>query len=112
MLDLASIGLDITGEAGDTARRTALAPGRLLVEAIRVRLAELLRCSVADVEAVRGQAAQDWPGYVQRLFADVGVRGLLVDGGNAPMDSDAVGRLSAVAGGLPMWPMLRTREYR
>ena len=82
----ADITLDVGGDPGAAARRAALAPGRLALELMRVRLARLLRCAPEDVEAARAERARDWPAYVRTLFADVGLAAMLLDPGSQPQD--------------------------
>ncbi|MDQ6935545.1 MAG: amidohydrolase [Actinomycetota bacterium] len=105
-LDLAEISLDVDGRPGASERRHALGPGRLSTEAIRVRLAGFLDCAPEEVEAAREQAARDWPAYVRRLFADVGVTGMLLDGGSHPLSAGDLARAGAV-GGISTWSLFR-----
>lgn len=86
----AGITLDVGTDPDAAARRAALAPGRLVLEAMRVRLAALLQCAPEDVEAVRAERAVDWPAYVQLLFADVGLTGMLLDPGPQRLDASDV----------------------
>ena len=91
----------------EAARRAQAAPHRLMVELLRGRLAGLLDCAPEDVLAEREEAAvRDWSGYVQRLFADAGIGGMLLDGGMAPMSRDDLAPYIEV-GGLPTWSLLR-----
>jgi len=95
-LSFADISLDVGTDRQAAARRAALAPGRLAIEMLRVRLAALLRCAPADVEATRAEWARDWPGYVRLLFADVGLAAMLLDPGTQRLDAadaDAYSRL-------------------
>jgi hypothetical protein len=73
---------------------------------LRVRLAALLDCAPADVLAAREDAARDWPGYVQRLFADGGIGGMLLDGAMAPLSQHDLVPYGETAG-VPMWSLLR-----
>jgi uncharacterized protein len=86
-LALSAISLDTgSGPEGDS-RRAAAGPGRLAVEALRVRLARLLECPPDEVEAVRdARAASDWSAYVRLLFADAGIEEMLLDGGPDRID--------------------------
>ncbi|HVV20206.1 MAG TPA: amidohydrolase family protein [Pseudonocardiaceae bacterium] len=100
---LALGGLTLVTEEGPAAeqRRSAAAPHRLMLEALRVRLAALLDCAPDDVESVRNAvAAADWPAYVRRLFADAGVSGMLLDGGGDPTPY-------AETAGVPMFALRR-----
>jgi len=104
-LDLGSISLDVDPHGDE--RRRELAPGRLALEALRLRLARLLGCEPDDVEAVRDQlAGADWGGYVRRLFGDVGVGGMLLDGGTDPLQPDEAAAYADLAG-APTWSLLR-----
>jgi predicted TIM-barrel fold metal-dependent hydrolase len=107
VLDLAGITLDVADDYGASARRRALAPGRLVLEAMRLRLAALLGCPAEEVEPARADAARDWAGYVHRLFADVGLSGMLLDGGTHFVDPGALAEYESVAGGIPMRSLLR-----
>ena len=103
-LSLSAISLDTTaGPAGDS-QQAAAGPGRLAVEALRVRLAKLLECAPDDVERVRdARAAADWPAYVQLLFADAGIEEMLLDGGPDRIDPADYAAVSA----LPTRSLLR-----
>jgi hypothetical protein len=107
VLDFAAITLDVNDDDGASARRRALAPGRLVLEAMRVRLAALLGCDPAEVEQARADAATDWGGYLRRLFGDVGLAGMLLDGGTRFVGPQAIAGYRDLAGGVPMWPLLR-----
>lgn len=85
-LSFADITLDVGTDVASAGRRAALGPGRITVEAMRVRLARLLQCAPEDVEDARAEQAQDWPGYVRRLFADVGLVAMLLDPGPHPLE--------------------------
>jgi uncharacterized protein len=89
-LSFADITLDVGTDFGAAARRAALAPGRLALEAMRVRLATLLRCAPEDVETARADRAEDWAGYVRLLFADVGLAAMLLDPGVEQLEADDV----------------------
>jgi predicted TIM-barrel fold metal-dependent hydrolase len=105
-LDFAGITLDVDDSEAGTHRRRQLAPGRLAVEAMRVQLAHFLGCAADDVESARAEAARDWPRYVQSLFDDVGVVGMLLDGGPHPVGPSALQELQAVSG-IPSWSLFR-----
>jgi uncharacterized protein len=95
-LSLNAITLDVRPGRDAAQRRVESGPSRLVVEAIRVRLAALLGCQPDEVEAVRhAGAADDWPGYVAMLFADAGVAEMLLDGGP---DRIGAARYEAVSG--------------
>src|SRR5581483_9410709 len=76
-LELASLSLAV-GDEVEPRRRDA-APHRLMLELLRVRLADLLGCAVSDVVAAREEAAADWPSYVRLLMSDAGISGMLLD---------------------------------
>lgn len=91
-LDLSAVSLEVgPGRRLDSSSRVA-------VESLRCRLARFLRCSPEDVEAVRNhRAADDWPSYVQGLFADAGIEAMLLDGGPQRVDVGAHSEVSGVA---------------
>lgn len=97
VLSLDDITLDVGTDAAAAQRRTALGPGRFTLELMRVRLARLLGCAPEDVEAARADRARDWPGYVQLLFADVGLSAMLLDPGPDAF-AGTVAQYAAVAG--------------
>lgn len=105
-LDFAAITLDVDDSETGTTRRRQLAPGRLVLEAMRVQLARFLNCAADDVDAARADAARDWPQYVRRLFDDVGVAGMLLDGGPHPVGPSQLHELQAVSG-VPSWSLFR-----
>lgn len=105
-LDLAEISLDVAPGPDGRRRREELAPGRLMLEMLRVRLSHYLGCSVDDLGAARQQSAENWPQHVRGLFADVGLSGMLLDGGPHPLDPPAVAGYCGLAG-VPMWSMFR-----
>lgn len=106
-LGLAGISLDVGEDEESVARRRELAPGRLTSEALQVRLSRLLGCPVEDVVSVRdAAAAADWTAYVRRLFDDVGVQTMLLDGGPAPLGPADL-RAAAGVAGRPMSALLR-----
>jgi predicted TIM-barrel fold metal-dependent hydrolase len=106
-LDLAGFTLDAAGGPEADHRRLALAPTRLALEMLRVRLARHLGCEPADAVARRDEVAQsDWPGYVRGLFADSGTTGMVMDAGwqgPAPGGAEAYGQVS----GVPVWELAR-----
>ena len=105
--DLPGITLDVGPGAAADSRRRALAPGRLALEALQVRLARLLGCDVRDLEAARAAAAADWPAYLRRLFGDVGLAGMILDGGPDPVAPVELARYRTLTGGLGMWSLFR-----
>jgi predicted TIM-barrel fold metal-dependent hydrolase len=97
-LSLSAITLDVRPGRSAAQRRVDGGPSRLLVEAIRVRLAALLHCLPDEVEEVRdARAADDWPGYVAMLFADADVAEMLLDGGPDRIDASRYQAVSGVA---------------
>jgi hypothetical protein len=104
--ELAEISLDVETGPNGTRRRQDLAPGRLTLEILQVQLSKYLGCPVRDLEAAREQAARDWPGYVRGLFDDVGLTGMLLDGGSQPLDEPALKNYSALTN-RPIWSMFR-----
>ncbi len=91
-LDLSAVSLEVGGG------RRSDSSSRLAVESLRCRLARFLGCPPNEVEDVRDRrAAADWPSYVQSLFADAGVEGMLLDGGPHRVDVAAQSEVSGVA---------------
>lgn len=103
-LELGDLSL-LVGEDHERRRRQA-APHRLMLETLRLRLASFLGSPPEDVLPAREAAAQDWRGYVARLFADAGIGGMLLDGGPAPLVPDELVRYGELAD-VPMWSLLR-----
>lgn len=105
-LDLAGITLDVDDSEAGGIRRRQLASGRLALEAMRVRLAQFLGCSAEELESARAEAAVDWPRYVHSLFDDVGLDGMLLDGGPHPLGAARLHELQTVSG-VPSWSLFR-----
>jgi hypothetical protein len=109
-LDTFGMGLVVDdGDPTGLASRRRLAPGRLYVHLIESRLAELL--DILDGEDVAGarddRARQDWPAYVQLLFGDAGLSGMILDDEGHPDEpTEPASRYAAVAG-IPIWKMSR-----
>ena len=104
-LELGALSLAVGVE--ESVRRAQAAPHRLMLELLRGRLAQFLGCAPEDVVAEREEAAvRDWSGYVQRLFADAGIGGMLLDGGMAPMSRADLAPYIELAA-LPTWSLLR-----
>lgn len=102
-LSFADITLAVSTDPGALARRVALAPGRIALEIMRVRLAALLQCAPEDVEASRAERAEDWPAYLRLLFTDVGLAAMLLDPGPhqcEPADADTYAALAGAPIGL------------
>ena len=104
VLDLSSLSLSV--EASASQRRRHAAPSRLVLERLRCELADLLGCTPAEVEPAREEAARDWPAWVQRLFADAGIGGMLLDGGMQPLSANELPEYEKLAG-VPMGTLLR-----
>jgi hypothetical protein len=106
-LNLAGFTLDVAEGMEADRRRVALAPTRLALEMLRVRLARQLGCEPAEVVARRDElASSDWPGYVRGLFADSGTTGMVMDAGwqgMAPGGADTYAQVS----GVPVWELAR-----
>jgi uncharacterized protein len=108
--DTSGIGLEVDGgDAAALERRRRLAPGRLYVHLIESRLAELLDVPGGEgVAAARDdRARQNWPAYVQMLFDDAGLTGMILDDEGHPDEpTEAASRYAALAG-RPIWKMAR-----
>lgn len=85
-LDLSQVGLELAEDGPVRERRALAAPSRLSQELLAVRLAGYLGCQVQELGVARSQASSDWPGYVSGLFADAGIKGLVLDPGWNPTD--------------------------
>lgn len=97
-LDLSAMTLDVTPGVAANRRRAESGPSRLMVEAMRRRLAGLLGCQPEDVEEVRNALAMaDWAGYVGMLFSDANVAEMLLDGGPDSLDASQYEAVSGVA---------------
>lgn len=105
-LELHRISLDVSDDAGAAGRRLAAGPGRLFAELLTVSLGRLLGVPAEEALAARDEAAgKDWAGWVQRLFADADIRGMLLDDG-AGTSGAAVGAFDKLTG-LPVWRLAR-----
>lgn len=97
-LNLSAITLDVRPGVDADRRRAQSGPSRLMVEAMRVRLARLLECQPDEVEEVRDDRAKvDWAGYVAMLFADADVGEMLLDGGPDRIEAEQYEAVSGVA---------------
>lgn len=106
-LDLDAVTLDIASGPSADVRRRELGPGRLATEMLRVRLARHLDCSLAELDQARAAAVTDWPHYVENLFADVGLTGMLLDPGGPDFEtSEGVAPYARMAK-VPMWELVR-----
>jgi predicted TIM-barrel fold metal-dependent hydrolase len=103
-LDLASLSLAVGDEL--ELRRREAGPHRLMLELLRVRLADLLGCAADDVGAAREEAAADWPSYVRHLMSDAGISGMLLDGAMSPLAPADLAPYESLAN-VPMWSLLR-----
>lgn len=101
-LDLDAITLDVETDAGALERRRRLGPGRLFAELLASALGRFLGVSTDEAVALRNErAAADWPAHVQRLFADAGIEGMIIDEGVSTAEAGSLEQYSEVAG-VPM----------
>jgi uncharacterized protein len=105
-LDLAALSLDIGTEPGAVDRRQALGPSRLFQELLTARLADYLGCSPDEVPEARAEASHDWGSYVQGLFRDAGITGIVMDPAWPPYAAEQLERYAELAG-CPIHPILR-----
>lgn len=106
-LDLPGITLDVEDDADGSARRQRLAPGRLALHLLTVRLARLLNVGHDEAVAARDEmAAGDWPGWVRRLLDDADVTGMIVDEAVAPGQISNPQELAELTA-RPVWHMAR-----
>ncbi|MGH3318926.1 MAG: amidohydrolase family protein [Streptosporangiaceae bacterium] len=109
--DPATITLDVSDDSGADERRHALAPGRLSIELLTVRLSRLLGCSPEEVAGVRdAAAAAEWRAYVRLLFDDAEIAGMVMDAAWRPDEAQPIVESVAEYAGLagrPVWEMVR-----
>jgi uncharacterized protein len=100
-----SIALDLGQDEAATVRRRSLAPGRLHLHLLQVRLARLLDVDIADAVGARDERARaDWTAWVRTLFDDAGIAGMVLDEPvNEPRRTDDY----AASAGRPVWSMAR-----
>jgi hypothetical protein len=106
-LDLATITLDVNPDPTGPERRRAQAPGRLYLHLLETKLADLLGVDPADAVAARDrEAAADWPTWVQGLFDDAEITGMVLDEATSPtVPTDTSGW--ARTADRPVWWMAR-----
>ncbi|HKC29067.1 MAG TPA: amidohydrolase family protein [Jatrophihabitans sp.] len=106
-LDLATITLDVHPDPAGPQRRRAQAPGRLYLHLLETKLADLLGVDPADAVAARDrEAAADWPTWVQGLFDDAEITGMVMDEATSPaVPTDPSGW--AGTADRPVWWMAR-----
>jgi predicted TIM-barrel fold metal-dependent hydrolase len=105
--DLAELSLDIDGGAEAAAVRVALTPTRLVVEQMKVAIAALLGCDADEAVTRRDHlASADWPGWVRRLIADAGIRGVIIDGGPESLGRAGVDAQADLTG-VAVWELAR-----
>jgi hypothetical protein len=95
-LDLSALSLDI--EPDPDGRRARLGPGRVFQELLAVRLARYLKCQPDEVSEARAEASTDWPAYVAGLFADAGIRGLVMDPAYPPGAAEQLDEYARLSG--------------
>jgi uncharacterized protein len=100
-----SIALDLGQDEAATVRRRSLAPGRLHLHLLQVRLARLLGVDPADAVAARdARAAEDWTAWVRALFDDADIAGMVLD---EPLNEPRRTSEYAASAGRPVWSMPR-----
>jgi uncharacterized protein len=100
-----SIALDVGQDEAATVRRRSLAPGRLNLHLLQVRLAGLLGVDPADAVSARdARAAEDWTAWVRALFDDADIAGMVLD---EPLNEPRRTAAYAESAGRPVWSMPR-----
>jgi len=102
-----AITLDVSTDADTGQRLRRLAPGRLYLHLLQVKLADLLDVDLPEAVAARNErAAGDWTGWLRRLFDNAGIDGMIMDEAGPPArPTDPSGY--AAAAGRPVWWMAR-----
>jgi len=104
-LVLEGIALDLGQDEAAAARRRSLAPGRLYLHLLEVRLAALLGVDLPDAVPARDdRAARDWVGWLRMLFDDAAITGMVMD---EPLNEPGNVGEYADAAGRPVWSMGR-----
>jgi hypothetical protein len=93
-------------EAHDAETVARHAPHTLFYRWALRELAAFLGCDVTEEAVLAARAAQPFAAYVQRLLADAGVRGILVDDGYPRTGALSLAETAALAG-VPVWRVLR-----
>jgi len=108
--DTEALGLQLTGpEPTELDRRHRLAPGRLFAHLMESRLAGLLGVPDGeDVGPARDDLARrDWQAYVQMLFDDADLTGMILDDALHPDEPPQPSSVYAALAGRPIWKMSR-----
>lgn len=110
-LELAGISLETGGGPDGEARRRQLGPGRVFHELLIAALARFLgldpRAGEEEVVAARDERARaDWAAYVQQLFEDAGIEGMILDPGVSSPDSGPTSAYRELTG-KPIWSLGR-----
>jgi hypothetical protein len=101
------ITLDVGRDEAAAERRRSLAPGRLALHLMQVRLAALLGVDPDEAIAARNdRASAHWIRWVRRLFDDADINGLIIDEAVGPTELPALSSY-AEAAGRPVWHMAR-----
>ena len=106
-LDLSDINVQLAATDEERRERGRSSPSRLSHELLAVRLAGYLGCDVAEVGQARAQASSDWPAYVRGLFADAGIKGVVLDPGWRLDATTAQAERFEELIGCPVRPILR-----
>jgi uncharacterized protein len=106
-LELETLTLDVGSDEAAADRRRSLAPGRLSLHLMQVRLAALLGVHPDEAIAARDErAGAHWIRWLRRLFDDADINGMIVDEAVGPAERPDPARY-AEAAGRPVWQMTR-----
>jgi hypothetical protein len=101
------ITLDVGRDEVAAERRRSLAPGRLALHLMQVRLAALLGVDPDEAIVARNEkASAHWIRWLRRLFDDADINGLIIDEAVGPTEHPALSSY-ADAVGRPVWHMAR-----
>jgi hypothetical protein len=102
-----AITLDVGSDEAAADRRRSLAPGRLALHLMQVRLGALLGVDPDEAIVARDErASAHWVRWLRRLFDDADINGLILDEAVGPTEQPALSSY-ADAVGRPVWHMAR-----
>jgi predicted TIM-barrel fold metal-dependent hydrolase len=101
------ITLDVNRDEAAAQRRRSLAPGRLALHLMQVRLGALLGVDPDEAIVARNEkASAHWVRWLRRLFDDADINGMVIDEAVGPTEQPALSSY-AEAAGRPIWHMTR-----
>jgi hypothetical protein len=99
--------LDVNRDEAAAERRRSLAPGRLALHLMQVRLGALLGVDPDEAIVARNEkASAHWTRWLRRLFDDADINGMIIDEAVGPTEQPALAAY-AEAAGRPVWHMAR-----